>query len=69
MTPGAMMGYCAIGFVVGLAAVIFNIAAAMKGNLGGGTIIRHLIGGLITGVSGFGVIGGFIWFLVEKLAK
>jgi hypothetical protein len=71
MTPGILMLISAVVLIVAFLAVGVNFVKFFKDPsrlLEGKGVMFHLIGGMIASLATFALIGGFIWFLVEKLA-
>ena len=70
MTPGTLMLWSGIAFVVGLVIVIVNFAGIIGDRkLSGGGVFVHLFVGAITGCGFLGLVGGFVWFLIDKFTK
>lgn len=72
MTPGLLMLIAGVVFVCALIVLLVNFARIAKDPSimleGKGTTL-HLVSGAVTSVSGLVLIAGFVWFLVERVAR
>lgn len=75
MTPGMLMVISGIVLVVSILVTVGNFAnmanKMMQGepSLTGSRFMVHCFGGIAIGISTLALVGGFIWFLLEKFAK
>lgn len=69
MTPVTLMICSASAFVVGVAVVLFNMMLMMRGGKPSGIwFLVHALFGILCACASTGLVGGFIWFLVDKYA-
>ena len=73
MTPGTLMIISGILFGVFLVALFANFFLLMgkaerSFSMPGINFMLHGVLGVLTGISFLGLVGGFVWFLVDKYA-
>ena len=71
-----MMTICGITFAISIiiAAVNFFLMFRTMGlqkpvSWDGGRVLVHIIFGLLSAISGLGLLGGFFWFLIDRYSK
>ncbi len=72
MTPAILMLVAGSILVLTLVVNITNFAKIFKDPSSlfeGRGVMVHLVSGMIASISAMALIGGFIWFLVERLAS
>ena len=73
MTPISMMLYFGIAATVGFLVAGYNMlnmiaGGMMRGKLRGHQFVIHILFAGLMAVGILGVIGGFVWFLIDKYA-
>lgn len=75
MTAGLLMSIGGVMLLIGIIVVVVNFGKAAKNVMNmevesfAKRMIPHLLGGLVASGGGIALLGGFIWFLLEKFAK